>query len=173
MAAGKARTDAQKIRATDLRLLKCYGITYDIREARRAVQNGLCACCNDPLDSHGGHACVDHFHFRVETVQYINPATGEIDGWVASGYDEDGLVVFQARHKTKAGAIKAVRTLMLPWSVRALLCVRCNYALGALERMMDASRHPENVVKLADYLKKCLTDHRNQRTIAKQYESTM
>ena len=141
-----------KQKAKNKRLLKKFNITLERQDAMRAEQNGLCLICGGLLDAHGP-AGTDHFHFKVKAFRHTMPFLSK---WYAHSYDELGRVVFVQHAKTKEAAIEAVKALALPWSVRGLLCFKCNYGLGCIERFFDAAAHPENLLPVIDYLRKRL-----------------
>jgi Recombination endonuclease VII len=151
MAIRKARTDAQKERAKDKRLQSKYGITLADRNKLAEDQKHLCACCGNSLEKYGPPH-VDHYHFKVIAVRYFDPITNSRNGWEAQGFNETRHVVCFRREKTKRAAIAAVKKIMMPWSVRAILCVKCNRGLGTIERFFDAAAHPENLRKVIEYL---------------------
>lgn len=146
MALRKARTAAQKDRASNLRLQSKYGITLADRCAREAEQDGKCAICEGPLDP----PCVDHFHYPVIALKLPEPA-GE-KKWSAQSLDEAENCVFVRFGMTKSGAITAVREATAAWSIRGILCRRCNRGLGYVERWFNAARHPEILQAIHLYL---------------------
>ncbi len=145
------RNQEQKERAQDQRLQRKYGITIADRRERERQQNHQCKLCGGPLDP----PCVDHFHFKIEvnraTAGDVHPST--CLKWKACGYDEMGNIKCAQYSRTKAHAILIVRHIMMPDSIRGLLCRHCNRALGMLERFFDAARHPERVESALDYLR--------------------
>lgn len=78
-------------------------------------------------------------------------------GWDAAGFDELGNVKVVRWAKTKARAIAAVKEALMPWSIRGLLCFKCNKGLGCIERFFDAAAHPENLLPVIEYLRIRLT----------------
>jgi hypothetical protein len=72
--------------------------------------------------------------------------------WCAQSYDELRQPLFHRHAKTKAAAIADVKKDTMPWSIRGILCGKCNYGLGCIERFFDAARHPENLLPVIDYL---------------------
>jgi hypothetical protein len=157
MALRKARTAAEKDRAKDLGLQRKYGITLAEREHRAAQQNNLCKICGGPLDAHG-YPCVDHFHFKIQTVR--ETAEGLRNAglkWCATAYDEKGEIVGWRHAKTKTLARASIKQIMMPWSIRGILCGKCNYGLGMVERFFDAAAHPENLLPVIEYLRNRLT----------------
>lgn len=72
--------------------------------------------------------------------------------WVACGFDERGGLVSTHAAATKTAARAAVKAIMLPWSVRGILCFKCNRGLG-LVRFFDAERCPDNLLQPMKYLK--------------------
>jgi len=152
MAQRKTRTDAEKDRAKDLRLQRKYGITLARRNEIAVEQNQRCKMCGGALDAFGPPN-VDHFHFRITCVRHLNTISTLYDGWCAVGYDEQDRAICIRHAKTKVAATKAVRDVMLPWSVRGLLCSKCNRGAGMTERFFDAARHPDNLLMIIAYYK--------------------
>lgn len=149
--ARKTRTDAQKKRAEDLRIQHKYGIDIVGRDRREAEQNGKCKCCGGELRAYGS-PLIDHFHFHMDASRHVDAILGVVDGWEAWGLDEREQVKCVRTAVTKVAALAAVRKAMMPWSIRALVCKRCNRALGMLERFYNAARHPDNVLPALKYL---------------------
>ena len=145
----------KKDRAKDRRLRKKFGISLEEHNLRRANQRDRCAICAGPLDAYGP-AHTDHFHFKVKAFRATQPCPKDLK-WYAQAYDERGRVVFLQRAGTKEQAVKAVRTVAMPWSIRGLLCFKCNKGLGSIERFFDAASHPENLLPVIEYLKNRLT----------------
>jgi hypothetical protein len=150
MAERKARTDAQKDRAKDIRLQRKYGITLADRVRRAEEQKHLCAMCGGPLEAHGP-AQVDHFHFRMRTDRIYDTVLNTFTEWETRGYDELDRVICVRRAPTRKSAEQAVKAAMLPWAVRALLCAKCNRGAGINERFFDVARHPNNLMMLIHY----------------------
>jgi recombination endonuclease VII len=149
----RPRTEAEKNRAKDKRLQEKYGITLAERDARAAGQDHKCKICAGPLDAHG-HPCVDHFHFKVKTFRHIpghEPEPGA--KWYGQAYDEKRNVICVRHARTKKAAHAETKKVMLRWAVRGLLCVKCNYGLGCVERFFDAAAHPENLLPVIEYLR--------------------
>jgi hypothetical protein len=72
--------------------------------------------------------------------------------WYAFGFNESRAAICEKHAKTKAAAIAAVKKEMMPWAVRGILCGKCNYGLGMVERFFDAAAHPENLIHVIEYL---------------------
>lgn len=154
--AKKATTAEARDRAKDKRLQRKYGITLAERNERERNQEGKCKVCGGPLNAFGPCA-VDHFHFRVRAFRNQEPALLSLKlKWHAQGYNELGQVILVKHAWTKAQAIADVKQEMLPWSVRGLLCFKCNYGIGCVERFFDAAAHPENLFPVVDYLRERL-----------------
>jgi hypothetical protein len=155
--ARKIKTDAEKDRAKDLRLQRKYGITLAEYNARAAQQDHKCKICGGPLDAYGPPN-VDHFHFFVDAfcvTDFEMRAMGM--KWCARGYDERRQVICEKYANTKIQARADVKTEMMPWSVRSLLCFKCNRGLGSIEKFFNAARAPENLYPVIEYLKSRLT----------------
>lgn len=144
----KIATDEERKRAQDKRLQREYGITLAERDEIAQRQDNKCLICSGPLTP----PCVDHFHFRVEVINAIDPTTQVIVGWTAYSLDEQGKIVYLYTSPTKKHAIAEVKKLTMPWAIRGLLCRHCNRALGMLERWFDAARGLNKVQASLDYL---------------------
>lgn len=152
MAERKARTDAEKERAKDLRLQRTYGITLARRNEIAIEQNHRCKMCGGPLDAFGP-ANVDHFHFRTTCVRHLNTVLNIYEGWCAVGYDEENRPICIRHASTQKAALAEVRQVMLPWAVRGLLCAKCNRGSGMTERFFDAAREPDRLQMVIAYYK--------------------
>ena len=159
MAARQAATDLEKTeRAKDKRLRKKFGITIEQFKQRDAEQQHKCAICGGPVDAYGP-AHVDHYHFKIE----IEGAKGV--GWTATVLDEIGEVALGVMWPTQAGAIKEAKRLAMPWSVRGLLCFKCNKGLGVIARFFGAESNPDILLSIREYLRKRLTNPKYYYTI--------
>ena|ERR1035437_1138844 len=148
----KIATEEEKRNAKDKRLRKKFGITIEEHEALVAQQSNCCKICGGPLDAHG-YPCVDHFHFYVKAWRETNASLIAVGcKWCAQSYDEQRQPMFHRHAKTKAAAIVSVKDATMPWSIRGILCGKCNYGLGCIERFFDAARCPENLVPVILYL---------------------
>lgn len=145
-------TVEERNHAKDLGLQRKFGITLADRDARAENQNNLCAICGGPLAAHG-HPCTDHYHFKIKVVRETcaNLIAMKLK-WHAHSYDERGQELFVRHANTQAAARAAVKAVTMPWSVRGLLCGKCNYGLGMVERFFDAAAHPENLSPVIAYL---------------------
>lgn len=148
----KKATPEERLRTQDKRLQLKYGITLDDRNARLREQGNKCKCCGRPFDDKY-KPFVDHFHFRVEASRHFDTLIMADSGWDAQGYDEQGMVLCIRHAATKVAAIAAVKRILLPWSVRGCLCVKCNRGIGAIERLFDAAKHPDNLLPVIAYFK--------------------
>jgi hypothetical protein len=92
----------------------------------------------------------------VKAVRHFDTFLMTNHGWDAMGYDEQRNVKFTGYGPTKAAAIAAMKKVMMPWSIRALLCWKCNRGLGFVEKFFDATRHPDNLLTVIAYLKRRL-----------------
>lgn len=141
MAKGKTRTSAQKDRAKDLGIQRKFGITLANRDQRIQEQGGVCKICRGPLEP----PCCDHYHFRVTATR---AAEG---GWTATVADEQGQIQRIHHALTKKAAVAEIKKMMMPWSIRGILCNRCNRGLGYIERFFNAARCPEILDSVKTY----------------------
>ncbi len=156
-------TPEQKDRAKDLNLQRKYGITLALQNEMRQKQNNRCKTCGTEFTAENP-PCTDHFHFFIDAHRAdITLMTVMNLKWYAQGYDELRRVICVKYADTKAHAIADVRKELMPWAIRALLCRRCNRGLGYVERYFDATRHPERLNSVRDYLQsriqKCLDNN--------------
>ena len=149
MATKKVRTEEQKRADTDKRIQKKFHITLARREEMKQEQNHRCKICGGALDAHG-HPAIDHYHFHVKIFplsEYALPLK-----WGATAYDECGNIVQTVNAKTQVAARTQLKTIIMPWSIRGILCSNCNYGLGCIERFFDAAHHPDNLIPVMNYL---------------------
>jgi predicted Zn-ribbon and HTH transcriptional regulator len=151
--AKKTATPEERERLKDKRIQRKFGITLADRDARIREQNNKCQTCGVPFDeSHPPN--IDHYHFRVRAFR-VSPGDllfAPAHKWRACGFTEKDAVYCTRTAKTKSAAIEAVKQIMRPWSVRGVLCFKCNWGLGAIEKMFDAARCPENLFSVIKYL---------------------
>jgi Recombination endonuclease VII len=151
MATGQAESNTEKAeRAKDKRLRKKFGITLERFNQYRSDQCDRCKICGGSLFAYGPPH-TDHFHFKIEAMGTKGQE------WTATALDELGTPVFAASSSTKAGAVKEVKLLAMPWSVRGLLCFKCNKALGVIARLLGAESNPDILLSVREYLIKRLT----------------
>jgi len=151
----KPRTAEQKLKDTDKRLQKKFGITLDQRNKMVTEQEGRCKICGGPLDAYGPPN-IDHYHFFVKEFRETQPAMIFMKlSWYAQAYDELGRVICVKRAKTKAQARADVKIAMMPWSIRGLLCFKCNRGLGAIEKFFGP---PATLITSYLYVNTCSID---------------
>lgn len=151
MATRKTRTDAEKERDKDKRLQRKFGIDIVEFHRREAEQKRCCKICGGLLTAFGPPV-VDHFHFRTNALRHFDSFLLTTHGWDAEAYDESGQVMHHAWALTKAHALRIVKIGAMPKSIRGLLCYKCNYALGVIEKFFNAARNPEILIAVRDYL---------------------
>ena len=157
----KAASPEARERAKDKRLQSKYGITLARQNELRVNQNDQCKICL-VLFTQENPPCTDHLHFKIIARRTEARALIAIRAkWQAWIYNEAGHVLFNRYARTKTAAIAAVRNSAKEWSVRGLLCRRCNRGLGYIERFFDAARRPEHLVPVIEYFKSRLTSSAN------------
>lgn len=144
----------EKDRAKDKRLQRKFRITLERHNEIARKQDNKCKICGGDLFAYGSPA-VDHFHFKVSAHRISDGDVGfeSTDKWKAQGFTERGCIFVTRYAKTKTAAITIVKKIMMPWSVRGLLCVKCNRGVGCVEKLFNASRYPENLLPVIEYLK--------------------
>ena len=151
--AKKVLTEEQKKRAQDKTLQHKFGITLADRDELVRQQDNKCKICGGPLDAYGPPN-IDHFHFYTRAERNTSPALVAINlKWHACTYNEKREVVFTRHASTKAAAMESVKRATMPWSIRSLLCFKCNRGLGYIERFFNAAQYPENLLPVIDYLR--------------------
>jgi len=146
------RSQSEKDRVKDKRIQSKYGITLAARNELARYQDNKCKVCGGPLDAHG-YPCIDHFHFKITVARSDDYDIGGLGyKWKALGCDERGAPWCVRYADTKLEAKAEVKKAMMPWSIRGLLCGKCNYGLGCVEKFFDAAHHPENLIPVMTYL---------------------
>src|ERR1700679_830947 len=135
------RSQEQKDRDTDKRIQRKFGITLADRNRIAEDQKHKCKICRGDLCAYGPPA-LDHFHFKVNAIRHFDTFMGTTFGWDAEAYDELGKVMNHCFAMTKAQALADVKRGAMPLSIRGLLCFKCNYALGVIEKFFNAARNP-------------------------------
>jgi Recombination endonuclease VII len=149
----KLQTAADKDQAKDKHIQRKFGITLADRDKRVQQQNNKCKICGGPLDAYGPPN-IDHYHFFVAAFRHTGTGLPAIHfKWYAQGYDELRRVICVKHARTKEAAIADVRRELMPWSIRGLLCFKCNYGIGSMERFFDVARHPENLRPVIEYFR--------------------
>jgi len=77
--------------------------------------------------------------------------------WRAEAHNEQGFIICTKYARVQTNARTDVKQAMMLWAVRGILCGKCNYGLGMVERFFDAAAHPENLLPVIEYLKSRLT----------------
>jgi hypothetical protein len=72
--------------------------------------------------------------------------------WCAEAHNERGFVICTKYSRTQTNARTDAKQAVRQWAVRGILCGKCNYGLGMVERFFDAAAHPENLLPVIDYL---------------------
>src|SRR5208282_119814 len=128
----------KKARALKQRCAK-YGITPAIYNAIGDAQNWRCGICGRPQSDFNVSLNIDHKHFKVVATRVY--ADNGVRGWFASAIFNCEILA-HATEKTKIAAIREVRRLAMPKSIRGLLCPGrhgkpghgcCNRLLGRVD----------------------------------------
>lgn len=135
MARRKEKTSEEKSRDRDKRLRKTYGISASDYTRILEFQNGKCAVCGRPASDFTISLNVDHQHFRIETFRSIR--ADSLHKWTAATTLKDGSFWVQFG-KTKKDAIAHLKELVMPKTIRGLLCPGrhppgCNRKMGMID----------------------------------------
>lgn len=150
--AKKVTTVEERQRAQDKRIQHKFGITLADRDERIRQQDNKCKVCGGPLDAYGPPN-IDHFHFYVQAIRHYDNFLRDNFGWEALAFDERRQVICIRRALTKAAAVADVKKATMPWSIRGLLCFKCNRGLGAIEKFFNAARCPDNLLPVIEYFR--------------------
>jgi recombination endonuclease VII len=149
----KIKTAADKDREKDKRIQRKFGITLADRDDRIRQQNNKCKICSGPLDAYGPPN-IDHFHFYISTARV---SVGDLAPlglkWVSRSYNERGQIILTRYAKTREASRAVAKMDTMAWSIRGLLCFKCNRGLGAIEKFFNAARHPENLLPVIEYFR--------------------
>ena len=133
---------AKKRRDRDKRYHRDFNIGIEFYDAILAEQGGCCGACGRPATAFTVSLNIDHEHFRVVTERVIE-ITGRIPGelnlrWRAYTTLKDGRT-WEKYAKTQKQAIYGLKRLVLPHSIRGLLCpgryTGCNRLMGRIDRI--------------------------------------
>lgn len=148
MEKSEAEIAAKKLRERGKRLYKNYRWTNEMYDALFAIQGGVCAACGQPPKEGGMKLVVDHYHFKIQVKRALFPfgkiGSGIDDlklGWEASCPE---LSPNRWWGKTKKDTIRMAKDMLLPLSVRGLLCPgrhgkaghgSCNRLIGRIDNI--------------------------------------
>lgn len=149
-----AKNQDQRNRERDKRLQKTYRITLERYNQILLAQGGKCAICGRRASDFSISLNVDHEHFKI----HVRRTAGEgfallapNERWYA--YGEVAGKSYEVFTRTKEEAVTALKNVMLPASVRGLLCpgrhgTGCNTKLGRadsipfLEKALQYLKNP-------------------------------
>jgi Recombination endonuclease VII len=121
---------AKKRRERDKRYLAKFYVGVKYYDALLAEQDGKCGVCGRPATDFTVSLNFDHFHFRIETDRIAG-------GWMATTTNYDGRI-YTHTARTKQQAIDDLKRLVMPQSIRGLLCpgryTGCNRLMGRIDK---------------------------------------
>ena len=135
----KPKTQAQLDRETDKRLLKKYGRDLAWYNYQLHMQGGGCALCGSTEKTRRLH--VDHDHKWTQ----VKVETKKLDSgkWQASAFYRG--TEYNCFSEKRNLAIREVKNYLKQYSVRGLLCFRCN-------KFIVGFGNPDILRRAADYL---------------------
>jgi hypothetical protein len=142
----KPKTQAQLDRATDLRLMKTYGVGLDWYNKQFTKQNYGCAICASGPGTRRLHVDHDHAWKKVKIAASKISEKNSLSGTIWEACAEYLGKSYYDTGDTKSLAIRTIKRQLLRDSVRGLLCYTCN---AGLQKFAD---NPERLRAAADYL---------------------
>lgn len=131
---------AKKRRDRDKRYHRDFNIGIEFYDAILAEQGGCCGACGRPATDFTVSLNIDHEHFKVFTAKPAMPEDLAKLGfrWRAWTTLKDGRK-WEIYAKTQKQAIYDLKRLVLPHSIRGLLCpgryTGCNRLMGRIDRI--------------------------------------